>query len=464
MRKSFLFVFAVFLILASGCQQTYHEDKLAQELAYICKNEYGIENIQVKVSGQTLGVFLPLKKLFNANFKEALMAQKIQNIESMLQPSQEALDQVEDVLFSTSRVILSTKRDIRFYALQATDVESTGLQLVLTGYVDDIKRVRLWDIPRSEYRKRVLHDLKLNRTVIWSKPILSIFESLGTKSPEQILQENFNVPATEEVVSPVLMDVLREATHKKNIVHEFVDMRSQSAEVGEVLIYAKVKEMYEVKPGEQHQFLYPSGTILDYIFAVKGLPPDQLSVIKVIPLFYFDEAKVLKPLAIPTDLRFEENLNEWQPIFEVEDTQLGDFLAKQLTRRIEGMLASDERIYNTFTRARALAQFIRPSEKTGKKPYFSIDLDIEPRSYSFQDMVSGWFDHEDAYYLLNLIVRDFMSVLRSYRFDDYDHIAINNIAIPASGAILPKANLELFRRGKIDINALFHPRPAVTTF
>jgi len=238
-------------LLLAGCHQTYQDEKVAQELAAICKTEYGINNIQVKLSGKTIGVFLPLKKLFSTNFKEALSLTKLQNVESLLQPSQEALDQVEDVLFSTSRVVLSTDKQINFYVLYATDVDATGLQLVLMGNVNDIKRVRLWDIARSEYRKRVLHDLRLNRTIIWSKPVAQLFQAIGKKPVDQILSEYFTASIDSESISSLFHSVLTESEHKSNVAYELLDIRSQNAQAGEALVYVKAKETYQIKAGEK---------------------------------------------------------------------------------------------------------------------------------------------------------------------------------------------------------------------
>ncbi len=459
-RVSFLLFLLVSLTCAGCGRDTYHQETIAKDLATICKTEYGVDSIQVKSSGKTIAVFLPLKKLFNTNFKEALASQKIQNIEALLQPSQEALDKVEDVLFSTSRVILSLDKPIDFYVLHATDVETTGLQLVLTGYVDDIKRVRLWDIPRSEYRKRVLHDLRLNRTVVWSKPVLQIFESIGKKSADHIIENYFKIGDPEELISPLFREVLEDGEHKTDVQYEFLDVRSQNVQPGEALVYVKLKETYKIKSGDTHSFLYPSGSVLEYVFVIKGVPPDRFVISKVIPFFYADDNKALKKVAIPADLKLEENLDQWQPFFDVEDIRLGDFLAKQLNRRMEALLGSDERVFNTFAATKVNIRY--HLAQAGSRHYFSIDMDLEPKTASPDfGTTSDWAAQDDTLYILNLILKEFVTVLRAYQFNDFDHFELTNTAIPSSvGAVLPKSELELFRRGKININGLLHPAAA----
>ena len=100
----------------SGCSQTYPADRVKESIQEICRKEYGIDNIQVKIQGGTIGVYLPIKKLFAADFKEILSKKKgkVADMENFFQPAPEALDQVEDVLFSISRVLLSTDLKLQF--------------------------------------------------------------------------------------------------------------------------------------------------------------------------------------------------------------------------------------------------------------------------------------------------------------------------------------------------------------
>src|SRR3990167_3663286 len=155
----------------TGCDKaTYPEHKVEEAIREICRQEYKIEDVEVKFAGKTIGVFLPLKKLFTTDVRQELLSGNVSSLDSLFEPEPQAMEQLENVLFTISRVLLSSDKEIDFYVLQATDVESTGLQLVLMGYVPDVRRVRLWDISRTEYRKRVLHELKFNRSVLWQKP------------------------------------------------------------------------------------------------------------------------------------------------------------------------------------------------------------------------------------------------------------------------------------------------------
>src|SRR3989338_8370493 len=241
-----LIVFSLLTFLAagvvSGCSQnSYPSDKIEQALIEICKKEYGVENIKVKIRGSTIGVFLPLKKLFATDFKEAILSGKVDNVENLFEPSQDAMDKVEDVLFTISRVILSTDRKLDFYVLQATDVENTGLELILKGYVDDIKRVRVWDVSRDEYRKRVIHELKLNQTVLWQKPIQGFFKDLLGLSPEEIQSKYFEPKLSTEIIPKMFYEVVDLKATLTDISHwKIQEIRGMELSRRSAVVYVKV--------------------------------------------------------------------------------------------------------------------------------------------------------------------------------------------------------------------------------
>jgi hypothetical protein len=215
---SFLLGFFILSFLSAGCQKaSYPEDKLASAIQEICHKEYKIENIEVKFNGRTIGVFLPLKKLFASDIKQGILSGQMDNLDSLFEPSPEAMDQLEDVLFTISRVLLSTDKKIDFYVLDASDTESTGLQLSLTGYVDDIRRVRLWDIPRSEYRKRIFHELKLNRAVLWEQPVRELLAQTTKLNHEELGKRFFAAAPTPEIASTLFYGFLTTLDQKQNV-------------------------------------------------------------------------------------------------------------------------------------------------------------------------------------------------------------------------------------------------------
>jgi len=90
--------------LLAGCvKASYPKDEIISSIQKICRNEYGIEHVEVKIIGHTVGVLLPLDKLFTADVRELVMSGDIDNIESLFEPTQEAMERLEDVLFTISR-------------------------------------------------------------------------------------------------------------------------------------------------------------------------------------------------------------------------------------------------------------------------------------------------------------------------------------------------------------------------
>ena len=426
----------------AGCtRKSYPASQIKEALLQIARNEYGIDDLDVKIAGDTIGVYLPLKKLFASDFKEAVMTGKVRNLENLFEPSPEALEKVEDVLFSISRVLLSTDRPFQFYILEATDVEKTGMQLVLTGFVNDIKRVRIWDISRNEYRKRVIHELRLNRAVNWHKPVRLFFHDLETLALNQIREKYFNKILPVEAVKTLFFNGLYDAQNGETRFRwDILDMRSAMVQKNQVLVYVKVNPHREKEP-------LPPANELQYLFML-SLDNEEARIVRIIPFQYRDDQGKMQRIPFPKELQIEENLEKWEQEFPVQEVLLGPFLAQQLTRRVQALLAADERVQNTFHEIKLNFTF---HEEPPKK-YFSLDLEALLRDMTVQEKSSIVF-HEDMLYLLNLASREFVDVLRSYQFGDYDYLSLNLTRDPTA-LILGRDDLELFRRKKIDLQGL----------
>ncbi|MBI4115121.1 MAG: hypothetical protein HY447_00945 [Candidatus Omnitrophica bacterium] len=445
-----LLTFFLSLALVS-CSPSYPGDRIKESIQEICSKEYGIEQIDVKIDGNTVGVYLPMKKLFNADFKEALMSGKGKiDVENLFQPAPEALDQVEDVLFSISRVLLSTDLKLDFYILQATDIEVTGLQLVLTGFVDDIRRVRLWDISRDEYRKRVLHELKLNRSVLWHKPVRALFDTLEKEPSLESIQKHYDIPLTPELLQSFFF-MSPEINGNKYAKWGLGELRSTPLETNRVLVYTPVTIDYDPNEVPEGAYRLPPGTSLEYFFIV-ALSSHESKIIRTIPLSYVDEYGNLNKVPIPPEFNLEKDLESWETEFQISAIPLGDFLAEQLNRRMQTLLFSDERIQNTFETIQLNIRFYKEEPEN----YFSLDLNLKQRGTAPVPLVPSVLN-EDILYLLDLVSREFVDVLRSYRFSDYAFLQLKLPSHPFSHN-LGKEELELFRREKVDLQGLLLPR------
>ena len=106
----------------------------------------------MKTVGKTLGVYMPVDNL----------------LDSSLQPSEESFKKLGNVLQVLSRVTLSTDANLEFITLVARDSKISGFELVLTRYVEDIKRFMVGDISRGEYIKRMLFETRFDPAALLS--------------------------------------------------------------------------------------------------------------------------------------------------------------------------------------------------------------------------------------------------------------------------------------------------------
>lgn len=436
------------LFALSGCSQTYPPGRIKESIAEICRREYGIENIRVEIAGTTAGVFLPVKKLFVSDIKEIFSSGKAQlaDMENLFQPSPEAMDQVEDVLFSISRVLLSTNLKLDFYVLQATDVEKTGLQLILTGYVNDIKRVRLWDISRDEYRKRIIHELGLNKAVVWHQPVREFFAQLEKGTSSAGLEQHFERPLPPDFFE-ALFWASPEVLRQNNVLWRLGELRSTLLETTKALVYVPVQVEYDSKGISSGNIQVPSGSSLEYFFIVSFASP-QPKISRILPLTYLDENGKVQKIPISEEFDFQQDIQFWEREFHLTEIHLGDFLAEQLNRRSQAILSMDERIQNTFQALRLNFRYHRDEPKN----YFSLDMDVKLKSAAPLASPPSVLD-EDILYLLNRVSREFVLVLRSYGFLDYKYLQLNLASDPIS-RILAQEDLELFRQNKMDLQGL----------
>lgn len=434
---------ALISLFAAGCsQQSYQAGKLKEAVAGICQKEYGISNVDAKVVGKTLGVFLPLDQLFARDFKEALTSGKVDNVENLFQPSEEAMNKVEDVLFTISRVVLSTDQPLDFYILKAADVDNTGLELVLEGTVEDVKRVRIWDISRDEYRKRVVHELRLNPALLWHKPVRQFFRELTAMPSESIQKKYFRGLMGEETFEKFLSAFGVTVRDLQGLKADILDVRSTAFEDNGAVVYAKVRLNKTSGTAES------GGMTYEFLFMMGGTS-DHPQILKIIPFQYRDETGSLKKIEFPEELAIEDNLSEWDQEFDVKDMTLGPFLAEQITRRVQGMMSVDERVHNTVRQGSVKFSY---HEET-VPPHFSLEMDILLRDQLPPAKGQSQVYHDDMLYILNLISKEFVNVLRSYRFGDYAYLELDLAQDPVP-VILKREDLDLFRRNKIDMQGL----------
>lgn len=440
MKKNFYAVFILGMTLVAafqGCsKKSYPSDRVREAVLDICHKEYGIHDVQVQLKGDTIGVYLPLPKIFAADFKETAVTGKVRNMDTLFEPAPETLEKIEDVWSAISRVLLSTDRPLQFYVLEATDTEKTGMQLLMMGSVEDIKRVKALDISQGEYRKRVSHELKLNHAVLWHKPVREFYKDISDLPVEEVRKKYFGESLNIDTLQRLFLDGLWDGKGQKSEKSwEIKDIRSAAIQKNQILVYTKV-----TSPREPSQDL-------QYIFMI-SLTDDKARIVRIIPFQFRDDKGEMQRISFPKELQVQDSLEHWEVEFELDEIKMGPFLAAQLTRRVQSLLASDERIQNTFRDFKSDFEY---HEEPNGKPFFSLDLEASLKDLNHYSRKSPIF-HEDMLYLLTLASREFVNVLRSYRFG-FDYLRLN-VAQDPNTWILGRNDLELFRRKKIDLQGL----------
>ena len=111
-------VLIAFLILAglSACNKpSYPTGKIEESVLKLCKDEYKLDNVQVKIIGSTLGVYIPVEGLVSPDLKLDEKSGK----------------KIEDVALSIHRVTTSTDMPLKFYVLTARDTKTPGRRKVI---------------------------------------------------------------------------------------------------------------------------------------------------------------------------------------------------------------------------------------------------------------------------------------------------------------------------------------------
>lgn len=152
-KRLSLLILVFLLVNVSGCAPSYPKGKFAESLVDICKKTYNID-VQVKIIGRNLVVFIPLTGLFNAN----------------LDILPEAVNKIESVILSTSRTLFSTDAEVDFYTIIAADVQATAAEVILVRCMDDVYKFMHGWIGRDEYRKRILWQVNFNTELIKDTP------------------------------------------------------------------------------------------------------------------------------------------------------------------------------------------------------------------------------------------------------------------------------------------------------
>jgi len=167
----------------------------------------------------------------------------------------------------------------------------------------------------------------------------------------------------------------------------------------------------------------------------------------------------------PTDLdapmtrdMIYSSLDRWDEEFSVPDMTPGEFLAMQLSRRVQMAISRDERVYNTFSGIKAVFQYVE-----GDPGHFIFHMtaplkDIRQKTYTLDQGVN-----EDVIYVWDLATREFVDVLRSYSFKDWEFLSFSLTQAPSYTWSANRQDLELYRRKKKPLQDILILTPQVAS-
>jgi hypothetical protein len=398
----------IFLLLfsSSSCTKaTYSTDKLEEGLINLCKNEYKLPDVQVKTIGSTLGVFVPVDGLIDADFKL----------------DQKSSEKIEDVAISIHRVTTSTDSPVKFYVLTARDTNMTGAEFILTGFTYDVVRVRLLDVSRGEYFKRILRDFRFNPSVTGLEKVKQLFSGLNMNSPEAESLKPFFYP---------IFSIGKPNTQKI----EIKSIKAKEISANEALLHVKTNEFYEPAKGfESLSATFPSGFSNEYLFLV-DTALFQNSIKEIVPKYFHTNSEIRQR-------NIEETFGQYKDIgfidingFPKKSLDMPWFLGEQISRRIKNI--QDEGI-----------KFNKP---------FHIQnsfCELKDKSFSFKFNLSSDnpISEKDEQIILSEIVNLAATVLHRYDFTDFEGAEFVDTKTYGRKIYLSRDELELFKDKKIKI-------------
>lgn len=392
------------LISFSACTKkaTYSKEKVIESVKKLCKDEYNLD-VDVKIIGSTLGVFIPIEELVDPDLK--------------LNP--EAGENIEDVALSIHRVIMSTDRPLKFYVLTARDTKTIGAEFVLTGFVYDVVRVRLLDISRGEYRKRVLRDFKFNPIIAGESKINDLVKTLNDhSSPAQDIKSTFY---------PIYA-IGEKGTQKI----EIIELVPKEISTQEVLFYLKTREYYHPLPGfEVYKAIFPQGFINEYLILINiSIFPNP---IKEIVSKYFHSGNEIEQRDLKKTFdQYEDTGYIGLDGLPKKDLQLDWFLSRQIGRRIKILFEEDKLLKNSFT--------VQISEGLINNKIFQFIVSIVSNEPAL---------NKDSEIIFSKILKHIGTVFHRYSFEDFEGVEIINNVLGEEKIYLSKDDLERFRRGHL---------------
>ena len=402
-------VLIAFLILAglSACNKpSYPTGKIEESVLKLCKDEYKLDNVQVKIIGSTLGVYIPVEGLVSPDLKLDEKSGK----------------KIEDVALSIHRVTTSTDMPLKFYVLTARDTKTPGAEFMLTGFIYDVVRVRLYDISRGEYFQRILRDFRFNPAILGEKKVRELFDVLNKNGA---LAENL-----KSIFYPVYI-IGKPGSQKI----EITDIESKELSERESLLYIKTIETYEPSPGfEAYAAVFPPGFSNEYLFLIDLSLGNAIK--EVVSKYFYSNNEIRQRNLKDTFEQYKDSGITGIDGFPKKDLDMGWFLSQQISRRIKSIFEEDKKLKEGFKLASSQGEM--------KDLIFQFKFNIASNSNKAGSQKI----------IFSNIIKMTGTVLHLYAFEGYKGVEFINSAENEKKVYLSKEDLEKFRKDELNLKGL----------
>jgi len=402
----FLPVLILLLSTAACGKPTYSKEKIEESIINLCKDEYKL-GVQVKIIGSTLGVFIPIEGLIDQDFKL----------------NTDAGEKIEDVALSIHRVIMSTDRPLKLYTLTARDTKTRAAEFVLTGATYDVVRVRLLDISRGEYHKRILRTFRFHPAVIGEERIKGLFDTL-----------NVNPSAVQSVKS--IFYPIYVIGKKDSQKIEIVDMLSKEISEQEALFYIKTKEYYDPLPELEGRTVllnvFHQGFTNEYLILTNiSMLPNPIK--EIVPKYFYSGTEIRQRNLKDTFEGYNDTGYIGIDGFPKKDLGDGWFLAQQIAGRIKILFKEDKYLKEKFN--------IEISQGSIDNKIFRLKFAADPSPT----------EKKDTEIIFPKILKLAGGIFHRYDFEDFEGIELTDITPGGKKVFLSKHDLERFRMGRLKI-------------
>jgi hypothetical protein len=284
---------------------------------------------------------------------------------------------------------------------------------------------------------------------------------MGQMEAIDIFKTHFAKDVTLKDIAPFFFRQVAEARYKDDLQYDLLDVRTKPINEREVLVYVKLRETFIPKPDhETYNFIFKSGMEHEFLFVLQA---DKMSykIRQVIPFYFIDQdTNALQAIEFPDELKIYDNIGSWVEEFELQEISMGEFLARQITKRLQAVIAENETLSESYFVKKVLSTYTDPQndfeEAVNQPPYFSIEYDLGSQSYLSISLYPEK-EKEEAdkrlQELVRLILTEFNDVIYGYKFKDYSYLELVN-GTTGENRIIPPHELELIKMGKMTVDTL----------